>query len=216
MTSLPSIGTWVVGALAATTVSASAAMIDFTDNSIFATQTPTSATGSAGGFSFTITGSNAPLTYTPGPGPVAWLAGENDGIGIVNDEVGGLEYVTVTFDRKVRLTGVAFLDLFRQSGQDAEQAVVYTGVPPTTANFVAAFEATEMVTPSGTGFGTFDLLASSDTFTFDAGAGNDGIGIGDFALAGVTVAPVPVPASALLLGGAFGLLSLHRRRRAAA
>lgn len=207
--------TWAAGALVAGTISASAAVVDFTDTSIFTTSTPASATGSVGGFNFTVTGSSPDLTYntTTGPGAVGGLAGETDGIGIGDDEIDGTEYVTVVFDRRVRLVGVSFLDLFR-SASDAEQASLYAGVPPTPLNFVSSFAATETYAPGGAGYGSFAVSAKGTTFTFDSGAGNDAQGVGDFALASLEVVPVPVPAALVLLGTSLlGFRVLHRRRK---
>ena len=218
MTSRLKLASWTAGALAATTLSASAAVIDFTDSSIYTSQTGGSATGTVDGVGFTIAPTGGALTFAAGPGPVGGLVGDNDGIGIGDDEIDGSEYLTIVFDRSVRLTGVSFLDLFRSAANatDAEQAVVYDGVPPATGNFVATFEATETYAPGGTGFGSFAVNARGDTFTFDVGTGNDDKGVGDFSVAGLTVqlAAIPLPASALLLGGALGGLVLLRRRKA--
>lgn len=206
--------TLAAGAVVAGTISASAAVVDFTDTSTFTSMTPASATGSAGGFDFTITGSAPSLTYntTSGPGAVGGLAGATDGIGIGDDEIDGTEYITIVFNRPVRLVGVSFLDFF-SSGSDAEQASLYTGVPPTGANFAGAFSATEGYVFGGAGFGSFATSAKGTTFTFDSGAGNDNEGVGDFALAALEIVPVPVPAAMVLLGTSLlGFRALGRRR----
>lgn len=222
MTTCLKLGSWTAGALIATGLSASAAVIDFTDSSIYTSQSGSSATGSVGGIGFTISASGGALTFTPGPGAVNGLVGDYDGIGIGDDEIGAGEYLTIIFDKPIKLTSASFLDLFTsfKGNGDAEHAVLYDGVPPAPGNFVATFQATETYVFGGFGFGSFAVSAMGDTFTFDIGEGNDDEGVGDFALAALSVqlAAIPLPASALLLGGAiggFGLVAARRRRRAA-
>ena len=190
---------------------ASAALIDFTASS--------SLTGSAGGVGYTVSGSPGDtLTFpaTGAPGPIGGLAGLNDGIGLNDDEIGNAtgEYVTVTFDRAVRLSRVFLLDLFADTGGSTETAWIYSGANPSPATADASVDATEPFAPGGFGFaaGTVDLVG--DSFTFDAGEGNDGRGIGDFALAGLGFEPavIPLPAAGLLLGTALFGLGLARRR----
>ncbi|MBM9593896.1 hypothetical protein JM664_05135 [Rhodobacteraceae bacterium MCCB 386] len=152
---------------------------------------------------FTLTGSSNRLTY------------QDDGVGLGDDEIGRREYVTVTFDRDVRLTGVSFMDLFRSRDGNAESASLYSGAPPTGTNFLDSFEAVEFYRPGGAGAGMFAVDFTGRSFTFDAGAGNDGVGVGDFALAGLQLGdlvPVPVPAGALLLGTALLGFRLTRRK----
>jgi hypothetical protein len=219
MTSSLRLSACVAGALMVGAVSASAAVLDFTDLATFTTRSAASATGTIDGIGFTITGSSANLTYneTSGPGAIGGLAGDIDGIGLGNDEINGLEYITVTFDRAVQLTQVFLLDFFRANTGDAEQATVYSGVPPVAGNVLASFEATEIFTRGGAGLGSFALGATGTVFTFDAGTGNDGIGMGDFALAGLDLAlqpaPIPLPAGGLLIGTALAGFGVLRRRR---
>ena len=193
---------------------ASAATIDFTDNSIYSARSAATATGSAAGYGFTVTGSRNALTFTESdaPGPVGALLGQNDGIGLGDDEIGGREYVTVTFDRTVRISGLYFLDLFRSQSGDAETAAVYAGTPPAEGGFLGLFSGTEIYASNGNGYGAFDVNLTGTVFSFDVGTGNDGVGIGDFSLAGLEVVPVPLPAGALLLGTALLGFGLRRRR----
>ena len=205
----------LAGGLMVAAAGASAATIDFTSNATYATRSAAEASGSVGGVGFTVTGSRNALTYTGSgaPGAVGSLLGQNDGIGIGDDEIGGSEYVTVTFDREVRLTGLYFLDLFRaQDGTSSETVSAYLGTPPTGANFFDTFSATETYAVGGTGYGAFGVSVTGSVFTFDVGTGNDAVGIGDFALAGMDVAMVPLPAGALLLGTALFGLGWRRRR----
>lgn len=140
------------------------------------------------------------------------LAGDFDGIGIKNDEVNGAEFLTLTFDREVKITGVFFLDLYisRKDATDFETAGMDNG--STTLNF----DAQEVFSNDalGGGFGNFATSMKGQTFTFFDVAGNDNIGEGDFALAGLTITSVPLPAGVLLLGTALGGLGLTRRRKA--
>lgn len=205
----------VAGAMAA-----SAAIIDFTDNSIYTSRSGSSATGTIDGIGFTVTGSLPRLTFAAnGPGPIGGLAGENDGIGLGDDEIGGTEFLTVTFDREVSLLAASFLDFFSASSGDAEEALVFTGTTPAAGNLVTTFLATQAIGGGRPGFGTFALLTSGTAFTFATSAHNDGIGVGDYALAALEVEerlmpplPVPLPAAAgLLVTGLFLFRPLRRR-----
>jgi hypothetical protein len=205
----------VVGA-----VSASAAVIDFTDNGV------STGPGTEGG-GWTLTGSPVfPNTDEVGPGAVGGLVGDNDGLGIRNDEITGPQYVTITFNKVVTLTGFKVLDLYisNQNSDNYETALVSIGsVPDTPAD--ASLAAAEIV---GGGFGlpgygsqTTSLKGTS--FTFFVGPANPGVGSGgtgnddvaqrDYALAAVEISAVPLPAGMVLFGTALGGLGLMRRRK---
>ena len=203
----------VTSAIAAGTLSASAAVLDFTASNA------TSGAVAGAGWSL-VANPGGTITSDNGgaPGPIGVLAGVTDGIGVDDDEISeGSEYLTVIFDRPVRVTGFWALDLFRNSvnDTDAETAQLYAGSTPT-GSPVASLVATEVKVPgvSGIGFGFLGGLSVKGTmFTFDElDGGNDGVGVGDYALAGLEVAPIPLPATSLLLGAGLLGLGLLRRR----
>lgn len=196
---------------------ASAALVDFTASS--------STSGMAGGIGWSLTaspGDTITFESSDAPGPIGGLAGLNDGVGLNDDEISnGLsgEYVTVIFDRAVRLTRFSVLDLFKTSADEEspETAYLFASADPAAAQ-LGAVEASEVYAPGGFGFGSAAVDLVGDTFTFRAGSGNDGVGTGDFALAGleiseVTLAAVPLPASAALLGAALLGIGTYGRRR---
>jgi hypothetical protein len=212
--------TFKISAIAAAAVmmgslSASAAIIDFTSNS-----TPLS------NGSYTLSGDPVAPASDPddtAPGALAlsngqFLAGENDGLGVRDDEFASAppQSITITFNSNKRLTAVYFLDLFLDdNGKEVESGRVSLGTLRDPLNF-ASVNGTMANTWNKTGFAELTgLNMIGKSFTFWAGPANDGTGRPDGALAAIDVAPVPLPASALLLLGALGGLGAMRRRKKA-
>lgn len=216
MHSLIKTAKFALPALLLSTVSVAAATVDFTTNSLVSTATGFS--GSTGGLTYTLDGSpNAANKGDSVPGSAsdelaaAGLAGDFDGIGIVDDEVGQQEFLTLTFNKKVKLTAAYFLDLFisKDDASEFETARITDG------DSLQDFDAYN-VYPQNGGFGAFATVGLvGTTFLFFDSSGNDDIGVGDYALAGLDVAPIPLPAGFLLLGTAVGGLGLARRRKKA-
>jgi hypothetical protein len=196
-------------------LSASAALLDFTDDS-----TPLVTGG------YILTGEPVAPAADPtdtAPGVVALtngdsLLGQNDGLGVKDDEISNPppQSITITFSSTKRLSAVYFLDLFASSGGgEVEEGRVILGTERAAAGF-ASVSGTEVV---GTGLpGLAELTGLNlvgKSFTFWVARTNDATGTADGALAGIDVAPVPLPASALLLLGAFGGMAAMRRRKKA-
>ena len=159
-------------------------------------------------------------------GPLACIS---DGLGIGDDEVTAIDLTvtppiqsaTLTFNRKVRIVGLHFLDLFTDKPQESgdvtrEQANVYVDgayVPGDTSTFTTFQAMNSFQENGGYAFYATNILAhQTATFFASAFPNNDGVGRPDFALAGVAVSPIPLPASALLFMGALAGLGLLRRK----
>lgn len=153
-----------------------------------------------------------------------------DGIGIRDDELGGNETVTFSWDDPVALTGIHFLDLFRASDNDTApetaQFVLTYADPTTAANETYTHRAEEVFGNRNSGYSFFQFRApqiiSSVLFSV-IDTGNDNVGVGDYAIAGLEFTrattpnnPVPVPAAAWFMVSALaGYGALGRRRRKA-
>lgn len=204
-------------AIAAAGGAANAALLDFTDD-------PFALTGSLAGTPYTITGfpeDPKPRKSDDAPGPIGPLLGENDGLGIINDEVTGAgeQYITIDFMGSMKITAAYFLDLFIAppgGGQTKEVVEIYEGVG-TGGALLATFTATEQADSfanPGIGYGALEGVSLvGTTFTFAVGSSNDKIGREDFALAGIEASQIPLPAGVFLLGGALAGLGIARRRK---
>lgn len=204
-------------ALLASAVSASAAIIDFTEGA--PPQTGPFA-GSVGGVTWTLEGEpNQVITPNVGPAPGAatfnGLAGDNDGVGIGSNEIrNGPAFAVLTFSEEVKLVGTFFLNLFRSAeSDDFEQ--VYITVDSNTPGSIDHIVEAEETFEENFGFKQDTTALKGTVFTFFAAPTNDDVGRPDFSLAAVELAPVPLPAGLLLMGTALGGLGLMRRRKKA-
>ncbi|MEM1232535.1 MAG: hypothetical protein AAGH70_00285 [Pseudomonadota bacterium] len=190
---------------------AHASAIDFTDASAYGVSiTQTSATTltgtAAGGWTGATTGGPINLSEA-GPGAQsAFVAGDNDGLGIGDDEISvdPTESFTISFNTTVTIAGLYFLDHYAPE----EVHVSIDGGTP-----LAPFIST--VSPPTPGYTEFENLSlTGQTFTFTVGEPNQTGAVADYALAGIDIAAIPLPAGLLLLGGALGMLGATRRRKA--
>ncbi len=202
----------LAAALAFAAVPASAAVIDFTS-------AETGLSGTADGVTWTVTASTGVANNTQAfdgasmPASSLGLAFEQDGLGIVDDEVGLTETLTLMFSEPVRFVSYAVLDLFANVRDVATGEVAMLTVDGTDydLSFVAGAIGgyAELLLP-------VDVIASVISFTVRNS--NDNLGVADAAFAAVSFetlpAPVPVPASALMLIAGLGGIAALRRKRA--
>jgi hypothetical protein len=186
------------------TFSAQAALLDLTDSS-------TTPSGFIDGVGYTLSSnigtlnSNENYDGTLSTG-CSFLACEKDGIGISNDEVDAKEILTLTFDSKVKVSALYFLDVYTSSIGTEKVVISFDGIEYGTAVFGTEYH------PEG-GFASLDgLYIMTQVIDFTAPLGFNDDKNNDFALAGVEVSSIPVPAAAFLFVPAMlGMIGLRRK-----
>lgn len=168
--------------------------------------------GNFAGTTYSITSVGGPLSWgSAQDGSTCFgLSCQRDGLGVGDDEITiGGEQIRIDFGQAIRISGLAFLDLFTSTnGQSRERAIVqYDGGS-------MFFDSLISENPNGdSGF----LMATglnilTDYLIFSAGGTNDNLGRDDYALAAI-VSPVPLPPAVLMFGFALGGIGFLSRRR---
>ncbi|MFZ5710272.1 MAG: VPLPA-CTERM sorting domain-containing protein [Pseudomonadota bacterium] len=214
--------------IAAGATASSAAVIDFTSAG-------TGTSGSVGSVSWTMSSNigtvNNSQAFDGQDSNLAWtgLALQRDGYGVRSyldnssrdDEItsilAGSEAILLTFNKAVRVSAVAFLDLFLPATGGLGEVGYAQFDDGTTVSVTAA----DLANPVGSGsrragfaYSLVDGITTK-SIRFFTGLTNDRQGLADGALAAVDIAPIPVPAAGLLLlGGLGGLAAIRRRRKA--
>lgn len=197
-------------------LSASAALLDFTDSTV-------GLVGTIDGVGYTVTG----VPVDPNTNDMADSCGavcdplalDNDGLGINDDEISSVaglvqQYITITFADRVDLTGVYWLDMYNDNDDPLENEIGFVSVGGTPASPADVTTNAQFDFRKSAGFASttgFELRGTS--FSFFVGDGNDAVGRADAALAAINISAVPLPAGLLLMGTALGGLGLTRRRK---
>lgn len=191
----------------AVTSMANAAILDFTKSPFIGIS------GFVAGTTYDVTASGGSLNWSQSHdgSTCIGLACQIDGLGVRDDEITrGNEEIRIEFGTAVRVTGLAFLDLFTsRNGRSRERAVInYDGGS-------IFFDALASQFPGSTsGFRSENGLNIVTSYlAFTAGGSNDEIGSDDYALAAVTVSAVPLPPSLIMFGIAMGGIGYLARRR---
>ena len=138
---------------------------------------------------------------------------DGDGIGVRNDENSETQWLTLTFSKAVKITGIHVLDLFFGVGKGlgAEVAAISGDL----VDSLMADQQVGVAPRQGYRFKAVDSKGFTVTsLRFDPAGMRDDSQI-DFALAAVDVVPIPLPAGGLLLLTALGGLAVARRRKLA-
>lgn len=199
----------IIGAVALSfsMATASAATLDFTESVFIGTN------GNVAGTTYAITTSGGSLTWgqSQDGSTCVGLDCVRDGLGVGDDEITiGGEEVRIDFGTTVRVTALAFLDLFSSmNGNSQERAVVtYSGGS-------MFFDALLSETPNGdSGFRADEGLNILTNFLiFSSGGTNDNVGMDDYALAAVTVTAVPLPPALVMFIVALSGIGFLSRKR---
>ena len=186
---------------------AHAATLDFTNNPYIGSN------GVVAGTTYTVSASGGALSWGQNQDGSSCfgLACAKDGLGVNDDEItNGNQQIIIDFGAIVRISSLAFLDLFSsQDGNSREKAMVeYNGG-------TMFFDALISEKPGGdSGFLSIsNLNIITDRLVFSANGNNDNVGSDDYALAAIGVSAVPLPPALLMFGAALGGIGLLRRKR---
>ncbi len=184
-----------------------AATLDFTESTFIG------ANGNVAGTTYAITTSGGPLIWGQSQDGSTCIGLDciRDGLGVGDDEITiGDEAIRIDFGTTVRVTALAFLDLFSSvNGNSQERAIVtYSGGS-------VFFDSLLSETPNGdSGFRADNgLNILTDFLIFTAGGTNDNVGRDDYALAAVTVTAVPLPPALAMFAIALGGIGYLGRKR---
>jgi hypothetical protein len=222
----------VLSPLMMASVGNAATLVDFTNSADWTSGQTSRDYGN--GVNVTVTATGGALTVTnpydggtaagscAGPGKV--LACNQDGLGIIDDEVTGVsgtanlnESLLLTFQTPVDIGNLYFLDVFKApastgvtalNGVSAGESVLFD------VNGVFAGELFAQAAYASLGgylSATVSLLNVS-TIRFYAGLGKDD-GSADFALAALSLTPVPVPAALPLFATGIAAVAYAGRRK---
>lgn len=194
-----------------TVLTAQAEMIDFTDDEWSDVSGTVYTKTLSDGLTVTLTASDGNLTFNDndpsGTIDIDPLAGIGDGIGIIDDEVSTLEYLTISFSYAIEIDTLYLLDVFSDNWENEGASISF--------NNGATWEDFFATPNSSYGFVSIDLSSygALDTIIFKTLNDN---GVSDFSVAGLTYSPaeVPEPATMLLFGaGLTALTGVIRRKR---
>lgn len=169
-----------------------------------------------------------PTDAGPGLTPFAGtnLVGETDGLGVFGDEVEtGPQSIEIAFSTFVKISDLAFLDLFYNAGENNMNPPMSGGRERAQVDFFnGAASVGQMLVDAavprvGTGYlevaSTVSAMVTRLVFTAPSGNAFIDDTNNDYAVAAIKFSVVPLPAPALLLLGALGGFAFLRRRQTA-
>ncbi len=196
-----------VAALSFSVSHSAAATLDFTQSAFVG------ANGNIAGTTYAITTTGGSLTWGQSQDGSTCIGLDcvRDGLGVGDDEITiGNEAIRIDFGTTVRVTALAFLDLFSSvNGLNQERAIV------TYSSGSMFFDSLLSETPNGdSGFRADNgLNILTDFLIFTAGGTNDNVGRDDYALAAVTVTAVPLPPALAMFVIALGGIGFLGKKR---